>query len=110
MSDIIFDAIGKILAAAAVSAIIYLTPKAKAVLTEAKKWLESRIGTENAKKLYEQIDKFVEAADQLYKEDDPTGEIRNNYVKTQLANLGIAITAEINGYIEGSVFKHHKMN
>ena len=109
MNDVIFDAIGKILAAAVVSAIIYLTPKAKAVLAEAKKWLEAKIGLENTNKLFAQIDKFVEAADQLYKADDPTGEIRNNYVKGQLTNLGIAITAEINGYIESSVFKHHKM-
>ena len=102
MNDVIFDAIGKLLAAAAVSAIIYLTPKVQA-------WLTAHIGLENTNKLFAQIDAFVEAADQLYKEDDPTGEIRNNYVKTQLTNLGIAITAEINGYIESSVFKHHKM-
>ena len=101
MNDVIFDAIGKLLAAAAVSAIIYLTPKVNA-------WLVERIGLEKTKRLFEQINKFVEAADQLYKADDPTGDIRNNYVKGQLAKLNIVITDEINSYIEGLVFEINK--
>lgn len=98
MNGMILEAIGKLLALAVASAMIWLTPKIRA-------WLEARIGLEKTKKLFEQIGKFVEAADQLYKQEDPTGEIRNMYVKEQLTKLGVAITAEINAYIEGAVFE-----
>ena len=77
---------------------IYVIPKIRELI-------ENKIGTANAKILDKYISDFVQAADQLYKTSDPTGEIRNKYVKGQLINLGYVITDIINAQIESKVFE-----
>lgn len=99
--DQILEIVGKILAAAFVALIAYVTPKVKT-------WLEEKIGETKTEKVLVLIKNFVTAADQLYKEDDPTGEIRNQYVKDQLTALGYAITSEINSFIESAVKECNK--
>lgn len=76
---------------------IYIVPKLK-------EFLISKIGEEKANTLEKHIRDFVLAADQLYKSTDPTGEIRNKYVKEQLEQLGYVITDLINAQIEAEVF------
>ena len=93
--------IGKILAAAVVALLAYLTPKIK-------EWLNAKIGTDNTAKVLLLIENFVTAADQLYKTDDPTGVIRKKYVEDQLKQLGYVITGELNGFIESAVKKCNK--
>ena len=93
--------IGKILAAAIVALLAYLTPKIK-------EWLNVKIGTDNTAKVLLLIENFVTAADQLYKADDPTGVIRKKYVEDQLKQLGYVITGELNGFIESAVKKCNK--
>ena len=99
--DEIIAIIGKILAAAVVALLAYLTPKIK-------DWLEAKIGSEGTAKVILLIENFVTAADQLYKADDPTGTIRKKYVEDQLKELGYAITDEINSFIESAVKKCNK--
>lgn len=80
------------------------------VLPELKKWLTNRIGEERAAKLAEYIEKFVKAAEQMYKEVDETGEKRKQYVIDQLRDLGYTITDEINARIESEVFDINLFN
>lgn len=99
--DQIIEIVGKLLAAVFVALVAYLTPKIKA-------WLEEKIGKTKTDQVLVLIKNFVTAADQLYKADDPTGEIRNQYVKDQLTALGYAITSEINSFIESAVKECNK--
>ena len=87
-----------LLAAIFVGAVCYVVPKLKL-------WLVAKAGTEAANGIILTVEQFVLAADQMFKANDPDGSIRNMYVKEQLAKLGIAITDEINAYIEARVLK-----
>lgn len=80
------------------------------VLPELKNWLSNKIGEEKATKLAEYIEKFVKAAEQMYKEVDETGEKRKQYVIDQLKDLGYVITDEINARIESEVFDINLFN
>ncbi len=80
------------------------------VLPEFKKWLAIKIGDEKAAKLAEYIEKFVKAAEQMYKDSDTTGEMRKEYVMEQLRRLGYVITDEINARIESEVFEINLFN
>jgi len=80
------------------------------VLPELKNWLATKIGEEKAAKLAEYIEKFVKAAEQMYKETDATGEMRKQYVMEQLRKLGYVITDEINARIESEVFEINLFN
>lgn len=99
--DNIMTIVSELLGALFVGAVLYIAPKLKV-------WLVAKAGKEAADGIILTVEQFVLAADQMFKKDDPTGEIRNNYVKTQLTKLGIAITDEINAYIEASVLKLKK--
>lgn len=90
-----------LLAALFVGAFCYVVPKLKL-------WLVAKAGAEAANGIILTVEQFVLAADQMFKADDPTGMLRNQYVKEQLTKLGIAITEEINAYIEASVLKLKK--
>lgn len=89
--------IGKLLGAAALALGTFLCKKVS-------EWLEAKINKETLAVVENLIDNFVKAAEQLYREDDPTGAIRNTYVKKNLEELGYVITEEINAYIESKVF------
>ena len=80
------------------------------VLPAFKEWLTTKIGEEKAAKLAEYIEKFVQAAEQMYKETDETGELRKQYVVDQLKKLGYIITDEINARIESEVFEINLFN
>ena len=82
----------------AVFIVVYLIPKFREFLNE-------KIGAEKSAALEKYIKDFVLAADQLYKSEDPSGEIRNAYVKEQLEKLGYVISDLINAKIEAEVLK-----
>lgn len=98
IAEIIGEILGVLLVAAATSAIAVLTPKVRA-------WVEAKIGTENMGYLDTLIGSLTKSAEQQFKIEDPTGEIRNNYVKTELEKLGYVITNEITAMIEAHVFE-----
>ena len=100
MSEQIIDIVVKLLA---IILVAYVLP-------EFKKWLAIKIGDEKAAKLAEYIEKFVKAAEQMYKDSDATGEMRKEYVLEQLRGLGYAITDEINARIESEVFEINLFN
>lgn len=97
MSETIIAIIGRLIGALLVCFVAYITPKVNT-------WLNLKSESEATALTIELIREFVAAADQLFKADDPTGEIRNKYVKKQLEQLGYTITEEINAYIEASVY------
>lgn len=80
------------------------------VLPEFKRWLHMRLGEQKMAKLIEYIEKFVRAAEQMYKDTDVTGEKRKEYVVEQLKSLGYIITDEINAKIESEVFNVNLYN
>lgn len=92
----IFDIIGKLLAAFAIGLVAYLVPKIKS-------WLENNVDKAVLEQICTLVDSFVRAADQLYHDDDPTGEKRNAYVREQLERAGVEITETVIGLIEGAV-------
>lgn len=96
--ELIIELIGKIIAALFVGLTYYALRK----LTE---YLEAQKESIKNKDLLLLIDSFVEAAEQLYKLNDPTGEKRKQYVEQQLMALGYAITEQVEAYIEASVFE-----
>lgn len=99
----IFDIIAKILGALIACGIIYLIP-------QINEWLKERIGEEKAEKLGRIISELVEAAEQMYKAEDPDGSIRKKYVEDQLKALGYELTEYINGLIESEVLHVNWLN
>lgn len=97
------EIIGKILGAVVVAIIAYLTPKFNA-------WLEAKVGEEKAEVLRRLIMELVTAADQLFKADDPTGQIRKRYVEQQIEALGYKITEDVNAMIESAVWSVNLSN
>lgn len=93
----IFEIIGRILGAIVVAIIAYLTPRVKA-------WMNVHMNKTMVDNVVTLIDSFVRAADQLYHDDDPTGEKRNAYVKKQLMLAGVEISDTVVNLIEGAVF------
>lgn len=91
MTEEILNIVGKLLAALVVGILTYFAPKINTLL---ETW-----------KIKGLVSSFVEAADQMFKAEDPDGSIRNNYVKEQLQALGVIITEQINAYIESEVYK-----
>ena len=100
--EIILNLISKIILAAILMLIAYLTPKVKA-------WLTEKVGEARANKLMAIIFPLCKAAEQLYKETDDTGNIRHGYVLKELEKLGIAVTEEVEAFIESCVFDINRM-
>lgn len=99
--DTIIEIVGKLLGFIVVAVIAYLAP-------QISEWLTSKIGESNTNELKAYVRSFVRAADQLLKEEDPTGEKRNEYVLEHLRLVGIEITEAVISMIEGEVFDVNK--
>ena len=93
----IYEIIGKILGAMAVTLLMWLAPKISG-------WLEANTTDKEEAAIRAAVKSFCRAAEQLMKEDDPTGAKRNAYVIAQLEALGVAITESVLAMIEGEVF------
>lgn len=88
----------RVAAALLVGALVWLVYKLKEFVSSKTKDIED-------KKLRDLIETFVDAAEQLLKDEDPTGEKRKEYVVNQLHLLEIEITGLVNAMIEEEVFR-----
>lgn len=68
-------------------------------------WLKTKLSVTQAEKLDLFIAELVAAAEQLYKEDDPSGFIRLDYVKKMLTEAGYEVTDAVRALIEAKVFE-----
>lgn len=96
--ELIIELIGKILGAAIVALLFFALKKLKEYIEVSKQSIEN-------KDLLLLIESLVEAAEQMLKADDPTGQKRKAYVVEQLTALGYAVNNQIEAYIEASVFE-----
>ncbi len=94
----VYEVIGKLLAAAFFALLAYLTPKVK-------EWLEARTGKDHYDQLMQMVQAFARAAEQLYHNTDPSGEARNRFVREQLAAMDVEITETVVNMIEGAVWE-----
>lgn len=99
----IIEIIGKLLAAAFLALLAYLTPKAKA-------WFEANAGAAAQEKIRALIQSFTRAAEQLYHNQDPEGTLRMKFVQQQLRALGVEITEAVLNMIEGAVWEINTEN
>ena len=88
----------RIAAALLVGALVWLVYKLK-------EFVSSKIKDIEDKKLRDLVETFVNAAEQLLKDEDPTGEKRKEYVVNQLHLLEIEVTGLVNAMIEEEVFR-----
>ena len=94
----IYEIIGKLLAAAFFALLAYLTPRVK-------EWLEARTNKDHYDQLMQLVQAFAKAAEQLFRDADPSGEARNRFVREQLELLGVEITEAVLNMIEGAVWE-----
>ncbi len=99
----LYEIIGKLLAAAFVALLAYLTPKVK-------KWLEARTDKDTQDRLRQLVESFTRAAEQLYHDTDTNGQKRKCFVMDQLQQLGVEITEAVLNMIEGSVWEINTEN
>ena len=95
---LIYEIIGKLLAAFVVGMLAYLMPKVKA-------WLEAKTGKATYDQLMMLATSFARAAEQLYHDTDPSGEQRKRFVQEQLRRLDVEITEAVLNMIEGAVWE-----
>ena len=88
----------RVAAALLVGALVWLIYKLK-------EFVSSKIKDIEDKKLRDLVETFVDAAEQLLKDEDPTGEKRKEYVVNQLHLLEIEVNGLVNAMIEEEVFK-----
>lgn len=93
----IYEIIGKLLAAAFVALLAYLTPKGKA-------WLEANADSAVSASVQQLVRAFARAAEQLLHDSDPSGTARKEFVLAQLRAAGVEITEAIMNMIEGEVW------
>lgn len=98
MTTEILDVVVRLLAALFVGIMAYLAPKIASFIKINGESVESS-------DIMKIVLCFVQAADQLLKDDDPTGEKRKQYVIDNLESLGYEITDSVIAMIEGSVWQ-----
>lgn len=99
----LYEIIGNLLAAFAVGLLAYLTPKLKA-------WLIAQKGAAVWEDIRKMVQAFARAAEQLYHDQDPTGEKRQQFVQEQLRALGVEVTEMVINMIEGAVWEINTEN
>ena len=97
MTDTIINLIVEIIFALFVVGCLYF-------LSLAGKRLQAEIEDGDATQFEKIIYKFVRAAEQMLKKDDPDGTKRKEYVIDRLRELGVEITNEIEALIEAAVY------
>ena len=94
----LYEIIGKLLAAFVVGLLFYFRPKIA-------EWLEARTGKDHYEQLMRLVAAFVRAAEQLYHDQDHSGEVRQKFVQEQLRALGVEITGAVINMIKGAVWE-----
>lgn len=67
------------------------------------RWIKSNLAEKDAAKLDLFVSELVSAAEQMYKEYDPDGHIRLEYVEEMLIDAGYEITGAVRALIESKV-------
>ena len=93
----IYEIVGKLLGAILVALLAWLAPKVEV-------WLGTNTTAREEEAIRAVVKNLCRAAEQLLKEDDPTGDKRNEYVREHLELMGIEITEMVVAMIEGEVF------
>ena len=99
----IYEIIGNLLAAFVVGLLAYLAPRAKA-------WFAANADAAAQKRILLLVRSFARAAEQLYHDQDPTGEDRRRFVQEQLRAMGVAVTEAVMNLIEGAVWEINTEN
>ncbi len=99
----LYEITGRLLAAFAVALLAYLTPKARA-------WFQANANAAAQENIRRLVTAFARAAEQLYHDQDPTGEKRNRFVQEQLRAMGVAVTEAVLNMIEGAVWEINTEN
>lgn len=99
----LYEITGNLLAAFAVGLLLYFRPK----LNE---WLEARTGKDHYDQLMQLVTSFARAAEQLYRDQDPSGQKRQQFVQGQLRALGVEVTEAVINMIEGAVWEINTEN
>ena len=73
-------------------------------------WLKTKLDENTFAKLDTFIAELVAAAEQLYKADDTTGDIRLGYVQKMLVEAGYEVTSAVMAMIESKVFSINLVN
>lgn len=94
----IYEIFGNLLAALVVGLLAALVPKARA-------WFEANADRAIQERVQRLIRAFAQAAEQLYRNNDPQGDIRKRFVQEQLRALGIEITEAVINMIESAVWE-----
>lgn len=88
----------EILGALLAAVVLYLVPKVS-------QWIKADGSATETTVLLDLVTKFVEAAEQQLKAEDPTGEKRREYVTERLKSLGYEVTDTVIAMIEGAVWE-----
>lgn len=99
----LYEIIGNLLAAFVVGLLAYLAPKARA-------WLLVNTDAATQENIRRLVQSFARAAEQLYHDQDPSGEVRQKFVQEQLRALGVEITEAVINMIEGAVWEINTEN
>lgn len=99
----LYEIIGNLLAAFAVGLLAYLVPKARA-------WIQANTDAATQENIRRLVQSFARAAEQLYHDQDPTGEKRRQFVQEQLRSLGVEVTEMVINMIEGAVWEINTEN
>lgn len=99
----LYEIIGNLLAAFAVGLLAYLVPKARA-------WIQADVDATTQENIRRLVQSFARAAEQLYHDQDPSGEKRQQFVQEQLRAMGVAVTEAVINMIEGAVWEINTEN
>lgn len=102
MNDL-YEITGRLLAAFAVALLAYLTPKVKA-------WFTAHTDATTQENIRKLVQSFARAAEQLYHDNDSSGEKRQQFVQEQLRAMGVAVTEAVINMIEGAVWEINTEN
>ena len=99
----LYEITGNLLAAFVVGLLAYLAPWVKA-------WFLANTDAATQRRLQLLVQSFARAAEQLYHDQDPSGEVRQKFVQEQLRALGVEITEAVINMIEGAVWEINTEN
>lgn len=93
----ILEIVVQLLAAAAAALLAWAAPRLRT-------WLIARTDREAAEQILTLTKVFAQAAEQLLKAEDPTGEKRMQYVAERLEELGVEVTEAVTAMVESAVW------
>jgi len=94
----IYEIIGNLLAVFVGGLLACLVPKARV-------WFETRITKDTQERIHQLVVSFTRAAEQLYHDQDPDGQKRQQFVQEQLRAMGVVVTEAVINMIEGAVWE-----